>query len=117
MVVMEILGTHSPAALLIVVLDDEGEQAAICLSFGLVPSTAHLVELPTVLCGFLVVYTVEVLWNYLSLPWFRWFFNKSKAFDEGPVLEACESRFLRLEHLVAARIDGMAMGDGSDGSI
>jgi len=57
-VVMEILGTHSPAALLIVVLDDEREQAAICLGFSLVPSAAYLVEIPAVLRGFLVVYAV-----------------------------------------------------------
>jgi hypothetical protein len=58
MVVTEILRTHSLAALLIVVLNDKGEQVAICLGFGLMLSTAHLAELLAVLRRFLVVYAV-----------------------------------------------------------
>jgi hypothetical protein len=58
MVVIEVLPANCPAALLLVVLDNEGEHAATCQCLRLVPSSVDLVELATVLCSLLVVYAV-----------------------------------------------------------
>jgi len=58
MVVIEVLRTDYPAALLLVVLDNEGEHAATCLRLCLVPSSIDLYKLATVLCSLLVVYAV-----------------------------------------------------------
>jgi hypothetical protein len=57
-VVKEVLQPHSPAALLIIILDNKGEQAATCLCFGLVLLMSYFVKLLAVLRRFFVMHTV-----------------------------------------------------------
>lgn len=70
MVVIKVLRPYSLAALLIIVLDNEGEQVATSLGFGLVSFAVYFVELPTIFSSLLIVHAFEILSNHLSLPGF-----------------------------------------------
>lgn len=59
-VVKEVLRPLSPAALLIIILDNNGEQVATCLRFGLVLLMSYFVKLLVVLRSFFVMHIVYV---------------------------------------------------------
>ena len=68
-VVIKVLRPYSPAALLIIVLDNKGEQAATSLGFGLVPFAVYFVELPTIFCSLLVVHAFDIPYLLYYKPW------------------------------------------------
>jgi hypothetical protein len=71
MVVIKVFRPYNPVALLFIVLENKGEQAAASLDFSLVPFAVYFFELLAIFRYLLVVHAFEILADHLSLLRFR----------------------------------------------
>lgn len=71
MIVIKVFRPYNLVALLFMVLENKGEQAAAGLGFGLVPFAVYFFELPAIFRCLLVVHAFEILADHLSLLRFR----------------------------------------------
>jgi hypothetical protein len=69
--VIKVLRLYNLVALLFMVLENKGEQAAASLGFGLVLFTVYFFELLAIFRCLLVVHAFEILADHLSLLRFR----------------------------------------------
>jgi hypothetical protein len=70
-IVIKVFRPYNPVALLFIVLENKGEQAAASLGFSLVLFTVYFFELPAIFCCLLVVHAFKILVDYLSLLRFQ----------------------------------------------
>jgi len=66
-VVIKVFRPYNLVALLFIVLENEGEQAAASLGFSLVPFAVYFFKFPAIFCCLLVVHAFEILADHLSL--------------------------------------------------
>jgi hypothetical protein len=96
MVMLKTLAPDYPAPLIFRVADHEGELAAVRLGFRLNALSFFFFELTAVLRLILVMNTVKVLADDLTVFRFRRLFDYGETFRKGPVLQPDERCFSRL---------------------
>jgi len=109
---LKTLAPDYPAPLIFRVADHEGELAAVRLGFRLNALSFFFFELTAVL-RLIVVNTVKVLADDLTVFRFRRLFDYGETFRKGPVLQPDERCFSRLDKFSFFGIGSAALARAS----